>query len=74
MGLYKYRHADCWEGFIKYPFEMGSGSIIYIPRFIMNGSGIQKLTRGIHRQRSDLISPLLFLSKWESRLKILGKW
>jgi hypothetical protein len=39
---------------------MGSGVVIYIPSFIKIGSGIQKLTRGIHRQQSDVISLLYF--------------
>jgi hypothetical protein len=34
---------------MKYTVEMGSGAMIYIPNFTMNGSGIQKLMRGIHR-------------------------
>jgi hypothetical protein len=31
---------------MKYPIEMGSGAIIYIPSFIKIGSGIRKLIRG----------------------------
>jgi hypothetical protein len=31
---------------MKYAVEMGSGSIIYIPRFIKTGSCIQKLIGG----------------------------
>jgi hypothetical protein len=30
--------------------EMGSGAMIYIPSLIKIGSGIQKLTGGIHTQ------------------------
>jgi hypothetical protein len=30
-------------GISKYAFEMGSGAMIYIPSFMKNGSGIQKL-------------------------------
>jgi hypothetical protein len=43
---------------------MGSGAMIYIPRLIKIGSGVQKLIRGIHRhthgQQRDLISLLYF--------------
>jgi hypothetical protein len=47
---------------------MGSGAVIYIPRFIKIASGIQKLTGAIHRHRHshtpedqrDLISLLYF--------------
>jgi hypothetical protein len=38
---------------MKYAVEMGSDTMIYIPSFIKNVSGIQKLT---HRQHGDLIS------------------
>jgi hypothetical protein len=34
---------------MKYADEMGSGAMIYIPSFIKNGLGIQKLISGIHR-------------------------
>jgi hypothetical protein len=37
------------KGFFNQAVEMGSGAVIYIPRFIKIGSGIQKLIRGIHR-------------------------
>jgi hypothetical protein len=33
---------------MNYSIEMGSGSLIYIPRFIKIGSAIQKLIRGMH--------------------------
>jgi hypothetical protein len=33
---------------MKYAFEMGSGAMIYIPRFTEIGSGIRKLIGGIH--------------------------
>jgi hypothetical protein len=38
---------------MKYAVEMSSDGMIYIPSFINNGSGIQKLMRGggIHRYR-----------------------
>jgi hypothetical protein len=32
---------------MKYAIEMGSGAMIYVPRFIKIGSGIQKLIGGI---------------------------
>jgi hypothetical protein len=34
---------------MKHAVEMGSGAMIYIPRFIKIGSGIQMLTMGIYR-------------------------
>jgi hypothetical protein len=48
---------------------MGSGAHTYMPNFIKNGSGIQKLIRGIHRhtQNGDLTKPLLFFQNKESR-------
>jgi hypothetical protein len=39
---------------MKYAVEMGSGAIIYIPRFINIGSGIQHLTGGIHRHTDSM--------------------
>jgi hypothetical protein len=36
----------CWERFMKYAVEMGSGVMIYIPSFIKNGLGIRKLMGG----------------------------
>jgi hypothetical protein len=33
--------------------EMGSVAVIYMPSFIMIGSDIQKLARGIRRQPGD---------------------
>jgi hypothetical protein len=41
---------------MKYDVEIGSGAITHIPSFIKNGSSIQKLITGIHRQHGDLIS------------------
>jgi hypothetical protein len=35
---------------MKYAFEMSSGAMIHIPRFIKVGSGTQKLIGGIHIQ------------------------
>jgi hypothetical protein len=57
-GGYTYSHTDCWEGFMKYAVEMGSGAMIYIPSLIKTGSGIQKLMGegGIHRQHGDCMS------------------
>jgi hypothetical protein len=34
---------------MKHAVEMGSGAMIFMPRFIKSGSGIQKLMKGIHR-------------------------
>jgi hypothetical protein len=44
---------------------MGSGALIYVPSFIKNGSGVQKLIRGetqthTHGQQRDLISLFYF--------------
>jgi hypothetical protein len=36
---------------MKYAVEMGPGAMIYIPSFIKNGSGIQNVLGGIHRQQ-----------------------
>jgi hypothetical protein len=44
---------------MKYAVEMGSGAAMYMPNFIENGSGIQKLIQGntqTYRQQCDLIS------------------
>jgi hypothetical protein len=49
---------------MKYSVEIGSGAMIYISKFLMIGSGVQKLMGGdtqTHRQHGDLISLLLFL-------------
>jgi hypothetical protein len=52
---------------MKYSFEMGSGAMIHIPRFMKIGSGIQKLGEGgmvihththTHRLIADLMSLL----------------
>jgi hypothetical protein len=49
---------------MKYAVEMGSGAVIYVPRFIKIGSGVQKLTgRGYthkHRRHGVRVSVLLF--------------
>jgi hypothetical protein len=45
---------------MKYAVEMGSSAMIYIPNFIKNGSGIQKLIRG-DSQRSQ--KPTFIFSK-----------
>jgi hypothetical protein len=52
------------ERFMKYSFEMGSGTLICIPSFIKIGSAIQKLIGGdtqTDRQLGDRISRLVFL-------------
>jgi hypothetical protein len=50
---------------------MGSGAVIYVPRFIKIGSDTQKLIGGIHRhthrQQRDLISLLYFF-----KIRIVG--
>jgi hypothetical protein len=55
---------------MKHAVEIGTGAIIYIPSFINIGSAIQQLMGGgIHRQRGDRISLLLFSQHKESGLK-----
>jgi hypothetical protein len=59
---------------MNYRIEMSSGAMIYIPRFINFGSGIQKLSGGTthiqtHRQQGELIKLLLLFKYKESRLK-----
>jgi hypothetical protein len=59
-------------GVMKYAVEVGACVVIYIPSFMKIGSGIQKLTRGIHRHTQtecDLRSLVLFFENKESRLK-----
>jgi hypothetical protein len=56
---------------MRYAVEMGSGDMIYIPRFTKIGSGIQKLIgmdSQTHREQCNLISPLLFFQNKESRI------
>jgi hypothetical protein len=51
------------EGIHKPCSEMGSGAMVYIPSFIMIGSGIQKLLGGIQVQTqipSKVISQAYF--------------
>jgi hypothetical protein len=38
---------------MKYAVEMGSGAMIYVPGFIKNGSGIQKLIGGFLDRHAD---------------------
>jgi hypothetical protein len=61
---------------MKYANEMSSDGMIHIPRFMMIGSGIQKLLWSIHiethRQRGDSISLLLFFQNVETLLKELS--
>jgi hypothetical protein len=56
---------------MKYACEMGSGTIIYTRSFIKNGSGIQKLIRGMqrHTEHGDLIRKCLIFQNKESRIK-----
>jgi hypothetical protein len=42
IGGCTYRHADRWEGFMKYAVEMGFSAMIYIPNLIKISSGTQK--------------------------------
>jgi hypothetical protein len=67
-GICSLRHVDRSKGFFKHAVEMGSGAMIFFPRFIEIGLGIQKGRNSqTHRQQCDLISLLSFFSK-------CGKW
>jgi hypothetical protein len=51
---------------MKHTIVMSSGDLIFIPRIIKIGSGIQKPIEGYtqtHRQHGDLINLLQFFSK-----------
>jgi hypothetical protein len=59
---------------MKYDIEVDSGAMIYVPSFIKNGSGIQRLIGGyiyIHIRYVDRISLLLFHQNKGSRLKTI---
>jgi hypothetical protein len=43
INEHTYRHADGWEGFMKYTVQKGSGAMINVPSFIKIDSAIQKL-------------------------------
>jgi hypothetical protein len=43
-----------WEGFMKYAVGLVSGAIIYIPRFMLLGSGIQVILRLLSQQFEKL--------------------
>jgi hypothetical protein len=45
-------------GIYEVAVEMDLGAMMYIPSFIKNGSGIQKLLVWVHRQDRDRISLL----------------
>jgi hypothetical protein len=48
--------TDCWEEFMKYAIEMGSGAMIYIPSLIKTGSAIEEFIGGvdIHREADSM--------------------
>jgi hypothetical protein len=52
---------------MKYAVEMGLFAMT--PGFVKTGSGVRKLTKGIHRQHGDLISLLFFYQNKESMVK-----
>jgi hypothetical protein len=56
---------------MKYAIEIGSGAIVYVPRFIKNVSGIQKMMGGYTdtQEDTDCISLFLFFLNKEGRLK-----
>jgi hypothetical protein len=69
---YKYRLMN--YTFMKYAFEMSSGTMTYVPNFINNPSGIQKLKEGgghtyTDIQNGDVIKLLLFFQDKEGRLR-----
>jgi hypothetical protein len=49
---------------------MGSGAMMYIPSFIKNGSGAQKLMGGIHKHTDSMVITWAYhyFLKKESRL------
>jgi hypothetical protein len=51
-----------------------SRAMVYIPSFMKNGSAIQKLIRGIHREHGDRTSLLSLFQNKESRLKIVSRY
>jgi hypothetical protein len=56
---------------MKCAIEMGSGGMLYVPRFIKIGSGIQNLLAGINIQTHSKVislSMLLFFVNKESRI------
>jgi hypothetical protein len=60
---------------MKHAIDMGSDAMIYIPRFIRIGSGIQKIIGGIHRhtrQHGDLINLRLFFQNKDNNRNIPG--
>jgi hypothetical protein len=40
---------------MKYAVEMGSDAMIHIPSFVMIGSGIRNLVKGIHRHTDSMV-------------------
>jgi hypothetical protein len=63
-GGYTYRHRLTGV-FFNYAAEMGLNAVIYVPRFIKIGPGVQKLMGGdtqthTHWQQRDLISLIYF--------------
>jgi hypothetical protein len=56
---------------MKYAFEISSGTMTHIPKFVKIALATQKLMGGISdTQHVDRISLLLFFQKEESRIKI----
>jgi hypothetical protein len=50
----QFERPQCWyywrQGFMVYTVEMGLGAKIYVLNFMKIGSGIQKLSGGLHIQ------------------------
>jgi hypothetical protein len=59
---------------MKYALEMGSGGMTYTPSFIKIGSGIPKLTGGIHSHTDNtaIAYACYFFQDKESRVKTKG--
>jgi hypothetical protein len=55
--------TDCWEGFMKYAFEVGVGVMIYVSSFINIGSGIQKLIAPLHTDSMEIAYAYFIFSK-----------
>jgi hypothetical protein len=51
VGEYICRHIECWEGFMKYTIELGSGAMIDITKFHKYSFRHSEVhIKGIHRE------------------------
>jgi hypothetical protein len=60
------RHTDWWEGFMKYAIGMGSGAMIYAPRFI-------KIVQPTHRLQEHLRATVFFFLLPPAVLMLTGR-